>query len=524
MQLIMLLRRARNPIIAGFLLFLSLATWALSSPVGSSPDEDFHLASIWCGAGLREGLCEPGTDPASRKVPDAAVDRATCYALDPTESAACQGTEFLDGSYTLVESTRSNANGTYPPGYYLVTSIFASDNLVLSTLALRLFNSAFFSLLTVVTWCLLPKRFRFALAGSTALTFFPLGVFITASVNPSSWSLLSGALVIPATVGYFSSRGRQQIALGAVTVVAVGLSAATRGDAAVFAAFGLLVASFLSYKPGRRFLLAAGLPFILTVGCALVFFSAGQTSSAFDPNANPYAGDLTGMSLLLSNLLSLPNLWVGIWGVFWGLGWFDTGVPLLASIPLFFAFSGVLFTALQSLNWRKALATAALAAALVTVPLLLLQQNGAEIGEFVQPRYILPLATMLLAVTLIPAQDEVELPNAGNPLTATQLWIVATILTGANSISLFMNINRYVGAQSVILDANPEWWWSSGPSPLTLWVLGTLACAGFTLFLALGSLPRNTSFRQERSAIVLESSKEASSIQVPATTQGATSD
>ena len=62
------------------LLFLTLVAWAYASTVGSSPDDNFHLPSIWCGLGLREGLCEESGDPATRLVPSALLD-ATCYAF-----------------------------------------------------------------------------------------------------------------------------------------------------------------------------------------------------------------------------------------------------------------------------------------------------------------------------------------------------------------------------------------------------------------------------------------------------------
>ena len=32
--------------------FAALAGWSLASPAGSSPDDDYHLASIWCAQGL----------------------------------------------------------------------------------------------------------------------------------------------------------------------------------------------------------------------------------------------------------------------------------------------------------------------------------------------------------------------------------------------------------------------------------------------------------------------------------------
>ncbi|QIM19287.1 hypothetical protein G7066_13215 [Leucobacter coleopterorum] len=47
----------RTLAVIGILLatLVTFGAWALSSPIGATPDEDFHLASIWCGSGEREG-------------------------------------------------------------------------------------------------------------------------------------------------------------------------------------------------------------------------------------------------------------------------------------------------------------------------------------------------------------------------------------------------------------------------------------------------------------------------------------
>ena len=54
--------------------------------MGSSPDDDFHLASIWCGLGEREGLCEAGTGDDSREVNRDLVVGSVCYAYAPERS------------------------------------------------------------------------------------------------------------------------------------------------------------------------------------------------------------------------------------------------------------------------------------------------------------------------------------------------------------------------------------------------------------------------------------------------------
>jgi len=44
--------------VAGLVCVLvALGAWSVASPVGASPDEDYHLVSIWCSHGERPGLC-----------------------------------------------------------------------------------------------------------------------------------------------------------------------------------------------------------------------------------------------------------------------------------------------------------------------------------------------------------------------------------------------------------------------------------------------------------------------------------
>ncbi len=90
------------------LIFLTMAGWAVSSPVGSSPDEDFHLASAWCAWGNRPGLCEPGHISTTRMVPRMLLD-APCYQHHPEANGACP---ILD--HTLVETDRFNFSNYYP--------------------------------------------------------------------------------------------------------------------------------------------------------------------------------------------------------------------------------------------------------------------------------------------------------------------------------------------------------------------------------------------------------------------------
>ena len=99
-------------IIALVAAFVSLGAWALSSPIGSSPDDDYHNASIWCGQGFREGLCEEGSEDGAVVVATTLIANSACFAFHPELSGACPQ------SSEPTETFRSNADGGYPPVFY----------------------------------------------------------------------------------------------------------------------------------------------------------------------------------------------------------------------------------------------------------------------------------------------------------------------------------------------------------------------------------------------------------------------
>ena len=73
------------------------AMWALSSPPGSSPDDNYHQTTIWCvGATSSTSPCRTvGTSETTGgrvvEVP-ALVGNPNCYAFAPAESGSCQRT------------------------------------------------------------------------------------------------------------------------------------------------------------------------------------------------------------------------------------------------------------------------------------------------------------------------------------------------------------------------------------------------------------------------------------------------
>src|SRR5665647_789409 len=91
--------------------------WAISSPIGSSPDEDYHLASIGCPPPVESSGCRVQTDAQGTTtvaLNARVVAAPACYAFHPDTSAACiwaipADMTVNDGRYD---------RGEYPVGFY----------------------------------------------------------------------------------------------------------------------------------------------------------------------------------------------------------------------------------------------------------------------------------------------------------------------------------------------------------------------------------------------------------------------
>lgn len=496
--------RILAPIGAAILLFLSLGAWAIASPVGATPDEDFHLSSIWCGQGERDGLCEAGEKAETRLVPTKAI-YLLCFVYNPEINASCQGDEFLERGYDLAPTERVN-NGQYPGGFFFVTSFLAGDNFVVSVILMRLAHAALFSILAVTSWVLLPRRLRFVLAGAASLTFVPLGMFLVPSVNPSGWSIQSSVLLLPLLLGYFQTRGKTRWALGALAIVAAFLGIESRSDSAAFVLVGAAAAMALCFQHSKRFYLQALLPLGIGVLAVLSVLTAGQTELAASGQLN---GELVGenptskLALAVLNLATLPSLFAGTFGLGWELGWGDTAMPPAVSIPTFFFFAGALFTALRRVDARKAVAIIGIAFSACFLPVFVLVQSGVVGGFGVQPRYLMPLVVLLLCAALAPTAGAGRAAHVGVPFTPLQLWTIAIGLSATQMIALFTNMRRYITAGSYNLDGSAEWWWNVPFSPFTSLAIGSLSFAGLLALLTISAI-RTRKWERETCSATLQ--------------------
>lgn len=467
-----------------------LLGWTVASPVGASPDDDYHMTSIWCAGEGRSSLCVPASDPLTRDVPEVFSDEP-CFARFEEVSASCQfeGIREID----FVETDRGNFRGQYPPVFYGAMSLMASDDIEASIIAMRAVNSLLFVTLLTVIALALPARDRWPIVLTGLVTLVPLGVFLVASVNPSSWTITGVMAAWFATLGWMrESRPGRMWMLGSTATIGVVMASGARADGAVYAAFAVVIAVLVSLRREPGMVARIALPVALLIITAISILTTRQLGTAaqgftnkpdesvaetlvpvpvpgsdavVDPSMNDW------LSAAVANTLQLPALWAGVFGS-WPLGWLDTPMPAIVSVGSGAVFLVAVFIGFSAMGWRKALALIAVVGALWFIPVWTLTQGGHSVGEQVQPRYILPLIILAAAFSFIPHATRTIV------LSRAQAVVIAAVLAITLPTALFITMRRFVTGldeDGANLSAGAEWWWGSAIGPTAAWLLVSLA-------------------------------------------------
>jgi len=477
MRLSARLRSLRAVWLVPLLATIALTTWAFASPIGASPDDDYHLASIWCANDARDNLCVPETRPeyaGMHRVLEGMMS-APCFVADVEASAACQ--EWVADPRPIVTTNHGNWIGAYPPVYYASMNVFATTDIQAAALTMRVINVLIFIILTTALALLLPAHLRQPLLIGWAITIVPLSAVLIASNNPGSWAVTGVATSWMACLGWYHTSGKRAWALGAITVISVMMAAGARTDAAIYVIMGMGMASVLAFARSRAFALKLILPAALSVIAFILFATSGYTQVVEHGLTGGIPGNESRnqMAVLAFNLISMPQLWTGVFGS-WGLGWRMEVWPgfALVEFATLAVFIGVASLGLRKMFPRKSWMSVALVAALYVIPLYVLTMGMSVVSENVQPRYILPLVVVLGSLLVL---------TKSTPLRAGPWHVIPAIvlLSAANSVALYTNLRRYVtgfDVEQLSLNAGAEWWWQSFPvGPDAVWLIGSLAFA-----------------------------------------------
>lgn len=477
-------------------LLFALLAWAFASPVGSSPDEDYHLGSIWCAQGDRAGFCESTDDPGVKLVPKAVTMAAKCYAFHPERSGACPAAD----SQELAASKRGtfNDNG-YPPVFYTTMSVFVSHDVDASVLAMRALNAVLFVGLLTALYVLLDRGRRGIVLWGGMVALVPFGMFIIPSINPSGWASISAITLWLALLGFYEARSRGRlIGFGVIALIATLMGAGARSDAATYSVLAMVVVMILKAERTKRFWLLSLFTLALAVICVAFYLSGSQGGVINPDTATPLSRHAT-LALTVENFLQLPSLWTGNFGL-WGLGWLDTAMPAVVWMPSLTIVAAVAFFGLRYGSMRKSIALGLVGLALIVVPLYVLVHDRVLVGTGVQPRYLYPLVLLFVGLCLWGVN------RLGLGMSGLQLILVVGGLWFANHIALSTNLRRYVtgtNARGLNLDAGVDWWWHLPFGPIWVWVIGSIAFFVALAAAAAISWPRGTfGLRVRRAALV----------------------
>ena len=464
------------------MLFMTLAAWAMGSAVGSSADEDYVLASIWCGSQVNH---RDGSPPHCRNDPDRywgmilpilAAEPSLCLRLlGKNDSAACQAE-----IYNQEISTDLLNRGLYPSRYFDTLRNFVGADVEASVVKMRLFNSFLCALLILLAVSIDRRRL-----GDGFITWLaviaPVVTYFVASVNTSSWTLIGTTCFVYALIAALKNRGKPKIWIPASLLALFSLwftnSSRYEGKYVIL----LLGATILysefapkSFRLTKKSVLigSAVLPVIYLI---YNYFADvyGRVNIFDDPRVEVSEGiTTTANNLLVQNFFNLPRFVMGFFGG-WGLGWFE--LELTHTVWLF-TLQAFLLTTVFALRKSSKIHRAIFAALFAIMCIAILyanQQTFTKVGNVIQPRYFLPF---FLGIVIIAAANKTaRFPNS---LVLT----VAILATISNSIALRDTIRRYTTGQDVFISKslnNPrEWWWNFGPAPETVWLIGTLAFAG----------------------------------------------
>lgn len=472
---------------------LTLAAWLYASPPGSSPDDGYHLGSIWCANGYQPGRCLEGVGIGN---PDFAIAPAVLSALpcvggDGRAPATCiNGVyERFDGEFRPIPA---NITGTRASLYYRAANVLVSDDHAAAIARIRGMNAVLALLVVALTAGLAAHDVRRAVVTTWLIASVPLGVFLLTSLNSTAWGLIglgtfwantltavrpsspwrrSGAAIL-AVIGVLMALGARTEAAAHLAVTVIALVALLSSDSR----FRMSTIGRLKERP-----VVASIAILSALAVAIGAFRV----SGFSYLLGATSGFERGWERLVARGISnpaltlaaeTPQLWTGGLGT-WSLGWLDTNMPSAVSVSTTMAFFVLVALGLTGASYGRGAAAAAVLAGMLVLPVGSLLSSGLIVLEQLQARHYLPLLYILLGIALTRS------PGQGPLVLGRGLrWSIAGALSIGHATALTININRYTRGltEFLYIDTNREvaWWWGGlAPSPDIVWGVGSIAFA-----------------------------------------------
>ena len=466
------MRNIKLTILASVFFFVVLLCWAFAAPIGAGADADFHISSIWCGQGEREGLCE-----------ERDVLAGSIQASVPFMFQMCNGRpiEYLPNCPTIDAKPTTQFLRTAPPhqenAYYRLMSVFASKNTQRSILLIRSINAFIASAVLCALLLVSRGKTRLAVAASWTIGLVPVAIQNFSSINPRGWSYLAVFASWAFLAAAIESPSRSSRAYFAYLfcILSVALAFATRIDGSIFVIFScaLVGASYAlkSYVVSKKELYYSAASLI---GIAMVFRSIPTISKTFEFN---FPSSIALPRFLLIQLIHGPEFAAQAWG--YNVGQQGNGPGVIGVIGL------SLFAITLAFSLKKSNPIQVVGVILISIFMMsALMRGSIAIGDVIPAsgEYVMSLTVFLLGFSIWTSSSRQVFQVSRGGRIAT-----ISLLTFSHAVAFYSYMEFYVKRGFELgtfktISLKQQWWWNSGISPnFVYWI----ACASFPVFLYL---------------------------------------
>jgi hypothetical protein len=310
----------------------------------------------------------------------------------------------------------------------------------------------------------------------------PLGFFLVSSVNTSSWLILFSILF--SVLIYEIVNDNEYIELKFILAVLIYfITTTSRPDTKLIAS--VIVISYLPIliQNLKLYIYKAIVIFIYTLLTVFFLYNIWKRSSI----AN------LGRDLpipIWEHVYRITSIPLGAFGG-WGLGSLEIDLPAIVSVTTNFLILGIFVLSLKHSTLILNISKFVLLIFIYCIPLFVIVQSNLQVGEWYQPRYILPLFYPLIFLCIN------SLLNS-RKISIVLLFFIASFGTFSFVTALHTTARRYThGSENYIinLNSNLQWWWSDHflISPMLIILLGTVSYS-FIFFLLFKNLKRLKNF------------------------------
>lgn len=469
------------------LFLIAVLAWAVASPVGSSPDEDFHQTMLYCTAGKTDQCFTNGERYGH------------CFSMRPTVSGDCNNYKKL----TTPKATQVDEERTMPL-YYKFMKKFVGETLGETTLSVRIANGFIAIFIAVLSVTLTSPKYRNIFIYTLIICSVPVGMFFISSINPTSWSIILVAASIGpmfslclnllnknhkthAAINEHYVNILRFIFLWIVITLGVGSRFETMMWFPIVAIFGILSNISLDkfHKPKSREF------FIWTF---LLLLTAFMLRFAFVSKVHEDIG--TGLTLLADNFLtwrtvekSLNTLLgvlalTGIPGA--ELGTHDVPMPSIVSFLTSVVIGGTIIFGLSRSSRRHVVVFFTLILMVWGITAVLWSMVSWDVH---QPRYFIPVLYLIVFLSLTgvgePSFSKEKRVWAQIMICTFVAYSLALLSTELRFLhGLTYQMTRYpLGKEAIDINParlfeslHPEWWLAdlSFLNPFSVWMLGSL--------------------------------------------------